>query len=165
MHGPAVASLAVGRTIGVAPEADLYYIAAMTGRRGLFGWTYNFHDYAQGVRRVLEINDQLPADRKIRFAEHGDRLLVAMDARTLASHVGTEDYLFSSQGGWNWSIPYLAGAYCLAAQVHPSLTPEKFWSLALQTGRTTRIEHDGKQLPLGPILNPAALINALGTAR
>ncbi|HMF36022.1 MAG TPA: hypothetical protein VKF17_05255 [Isosphaeraceae bacterium] len=239
MHGPAVASLAVGRTIGVAPEADLYYIAAMTGRRGLFGWTYNFHDYAQGVRRVLEINAQLPADRKIRviaiqvgweknqrgydeitaacaaakaagllvvsssieqvhglkfhglgrppladpdrfesyrpgswwarefprFAEHGDRLLVAMDARTLASHVGTEDYLFSSQGGWNWSIPYLAGAYCLAARVHPSLTPEKFWSLALQTGRTTRIEHDGKQLPLGLILNPTALINALGTAR
>ncbi len=39
MHGPAVVSLAVGRTIGVAPEADLYYIDAMTGSRGLFGWS------------------------------------------------------------------------------------------------------------------------------
>ena len=28
MHGPAVASIAVGKTIGVAPNADLYYIAA-----------------------------------------------------------------------------------------------------------------------------------------
>ncbi len=27
MHGAAVASIAVGKTVGVAPEADLYYIA------------------------------------------------------------------------------------------------------------------------------------------
>ena len=27
MHGPAVASIAVGKTVSVAPEADLYYIA------------------------------------------------------------------------------------------------------------------------------------------
>jgi hypothetical protein len=61
-----------------------------------------------------------------RFAELRDRLLVPMDSRTVASHVGTEDYFFTSQGGWSWSIPYLAGAYCLAAQVHPSITPEEF---------------------------------------
>ncbi len=67
-------------------------------------------------------------------------------------------------GGWSWSIPYLAGAYCLAAQVHPSITPEEFWALALKTGRTTRIEQGGKQLPLGPILDPTALIDALGSA-
>ena len=34
MHGPAVASIAVGKTIGVAPEADLYYIGSWTGDRG-----------------------------------------------------------------------------------------------------------------------------------
>ena len=185
MHGPAVASLAVGRTIGVAPEADLYHIAAMTGHRGPLGWTYDFRDYARAVRRVLEINDQLPADRKIRaiaiqvgwtksqrgydeitsaceaakaagllvvsssmeevhglkfhglgrppladpdrfesyrpgswwwsrgfpaMTERGDRLLVPMDARTLASHVGEDAYFFASQGGWSWCIPYLAGS-------------------------------------------------------
>lgn len=31
MHGPAVASIAVGRTVGVAPGADVYYIAEQHG--------------------------------------------------------------------------------------------------------------------------------------
>jgi hypothetical protein len=67
MHGPAVASIAVGRTVGVAPEADLYYIGSWTGDRGKDGsFTYNFHYYAQAVRRILEINKQLPEGRKIR---------------------------------------------------------------------------------------------------
>ena len=60
MHGPAVASIAVGRTIGVAPEADLYYIGV-----GDNPFMY-VHYYAQGIRRILEINEQLPEDRKIR---------------------------------------------------------------------------------------------------
>ena len=36
MHGPAVASIAVGKTVGVAPEADLYYISSVNG--SLFAW-------------------------------------------------------------------------------------------------------------------------------
>jgi len=36
MHGPAVASIAVGRTVGVAPGADLYYIAEQHGVFGLW---------------------------------------------------------------------------------------------------------------------------------
>ncbi|MEW6364688.1 MAG: S8 family serine peptidase [Acidobacteriota bacterium] len=67
MHGAAVASIAVGKTLGVAPEADLYYIGAWTGdwlSGGGFDW--NFTYYAQGVRRILAINKQLPTDRKIR---------------------------------------------------------------------------------------------------
>jgi hypothetical protein len=63
LHGAAVASIAVGKTVGVAPEADLYYIGSSLGLRGL---PTNFRFYASGVRRVLKINDQLPADRKIR---------------------------------------------------------------------------------------------------
>ena len=67
MHGPAVASIAVGKTIGVAPEADLYYVGSWTGDFGDFGaFTFNFRYYAQAVNRILEINRQLPADRKIR---------------------------------------------------------------------------------------------------
>lgn len=67
MHGPAVASIAVGKTVGVAPQADLYYIAETHGtwKPGLpFKW--DFHWVAESIDRLLEINRTLPPDRKIR---------------------------------------------------------------------------------------------------
>ena len=74
MHGPAVASLAVGGTVGVAPEADLYFIGEWHGRfspltallRRQKMHTFDFTPTAQSIRRLLEINRQLPQDRKIR---------------------------------------------------------------------------------------------------
>jgi hypothetical protein len=68
MHGPAVASLAVGSSCGVAPKADLYYIGAWPGffGDGPEGFTYDFTAYAQALDRVMEINSRLPAERKIR---------------------------------------------------------------------------------------------------
>ncbi|MGD0172929.1 MAG: S8/S53 family peptidase [Anaerolineales bacterium] len=68
MHGPAVASLAVGRTTGVAPDADLYFIAV----NGLVQSSTestpktDFRYLAQAVRRILEVNKRLPRDRRIR---------------------------------------------------------------------------------------------------
>jgi len=69
MHGPAVASIAVGNTVGVAPEADLYYIGAWIGdwAHDTNNFTYNFKYYAQAVHRILEVNKNLPEDRKIRI--------------------------------------------------------------------------------------------------
>jgi hypothetical protein len=64
MHGAAVASIAVGKTLGVAPEADLYYINGFTGKCGETPEMY--HCLAQGIRRILQINQQLPEERKIR---------------------------------------------------------------------------------------------------
>jgi hypothetical protein len=67
MHGPAVASIAVGKTLGVAPDADLYYIATWAGDfQGKDGLQFNFRYYAQAIQRVLQINRHLPQDRKIR---------------------------------------------------------------------------------------------------
>jgi hypothetical protein len=69
MHGPAVASIAVGKTTGVAPEADLYYIGCYAGDLGIGGannFTYNYHYIAQGIQRLLDINRHLPKERKIR---------------------------------------------------------------------------------------------------
>jgi Subtilase family len=68
MHGPAVASIAIGQTVGVAPEADLYYIGAWAGDWGPAPgqFTYNFTYYAQAVRRLLAIDQLLPKGRKIR---------------------------------------------------------------------------------------------------
>jgi hypothetical protein len=237
MHGPAVASIAVGKTVGVAPEADLYYIATWAGDWGENGLIYNFRYYAQAVRRILEINEQLPEDRKIRVISmqigwgpkqagydeitaaceeakaagmlivcssieqvHGfkfhalgrspladpdtfesyepgmfwakgfyagrrfsDRLLIPMDSRTTASPCGADDYVFYRQGGWSWSIPYIAGMYALAVQVDTTITPNRFWSLALETGHTIELKYEGQTIPLGPILNPVALIEKLRT--
>ena len=239
MHGAAVASIAVGRTVGVAPGADLYYIGAWTGDWGPQpnDFTWNFTYYAQAVHRILEINKNLPEDRKIRViamqvgwhpsqkgydeitnavntakAEgvfvissslqdthglnfHGlgrsplsdpndfwsyqpglwwqdsffskketlkaQTLLIPMDSRTTASPTGTEDYVFYREGGWSWSIPYIAGMYALSVQAKPEITPEEFWETALQTGRTIQIGHNGKEYDFGVILDPQALIEAI----
>jgi len=229
MHGVAVSSFAVGETVGVAPAADLYFVATTVGI------SEDFRYLAQAIRRILEVNEALPRNRRIQaiavavgwnqdslgydeiraaaeearaarllvvsssieevhgFRFHGlgrqpladpdasesyepgwwwaesfyagerfsDRLLIPMDSRTAASPTGSSDYAFFRQGGWSWAIPYLAGMYALAAQVDPEITPERFWALALETGRTIEVNHEGRALPLGPILDPAALIQAL----
>jgi len=228
MHGVAVSSLAVGETVGVAPEADLYYLATTVDMGGDFSYL------ARAIQRILEVNEELPRNRRIRTiavavgwtqdslgydgiraaaAEaraagllvvsssieevHGfkfdglgrhpladpdafesyepgwwaeslfggerlsGRLLVPMDSRTVASPTGSADYTFFRCGGWSWAIPYLAGMYALAAQVDPAITPDEFWTTALETGRTIEVDHEGQAIPLGPILDPAGLIQAL----
>ena len=234
MHGAAVASLAVGKTVGVAPEADLYYIGSSVTDFG--GLVANFRHYAQAIRRILQVNTQLPAERKIRVISmqvgwerfqlgysdiaaacndakaaglfvvsssledvHGfkfngmgrspladpdkfesyepgifwgvefpaatwlaGRLLVPMDSRSKACYLGPNEYFFCRQGGWSWSIPFIAGIYALACQVDPKITPDRFWELARKTGRTIPLKRDGKEVPLGPIMDPVALIDALG---
>jgi hypothetical protein len=67
MHGAAVSSIAVGKTVGVAPEADLYFIAETHGTQSaLRRFKWDFKWLAQSIDRLLEINRTLPADRKIR---------------------------------------------------------------------------------------------------
>jgi hypothetical protein len=235
MHGPAVASIAVGKTVGVAPSADMYFIATGNCRAGQSYEELDLSCRAVAIRRIVEINKSLPQNRKIRvlsmafgwmpankgydeivaavneakaagifvisssieetygFKFHGlgrnplanpddvgsylpgswwardfyagkygePRLLVPMDSRTTANPNGYEDYAFFREGGWSWSIPYLAGMYALAAQVKPEITPEEFWKIALETGQTIEILHEGQTYQLGPILDPATLIAAL----
>jgi hypothetical protein len=221
MHAPAVASLAVGKSVGVAPEADLYLIGM---GEGLQRFPFYSHHIAQGIRRLLEINERLPESRRIRVISisHGtspgmlgndsllraveeaeargilvlvcggagqdhvrglavsptadrddfrsysvtwirgtDCLFVPMESRTTASPTGTEDYVFYSPGGASWTIPYVAGAYALAVQVQPRITPEKFWTLALKTGRYNSTEVNGSESTVGPILDMEVLIEAL----
>jgi len=59
MHGPSVASLLVGKTIGVAPGANLYYVSAPS-------WKADSSYYARALDYILEENTQLPSDNKIR---------------------------------------------------------------------------------------------------
>lgn len=66
MHGSAVASIAVGRDVGVAPGAKLYYIACDFGHFTDDGYAYDLSILADGIYRVLEINRSLPQGEKIR---------------------------------------------------------------------------------------------------
>jgi hypothetical protein len=60
MHGAGVASIALGKTVGVAPEAELYYIAMH------FDYEDTVRRIARSIHRILEVNEQLPRDNKIR---------------------------------------------------------------------------------------------------
>jgi len=225
MHGPAVASIAVGKTVGVAPEADLYYIAVRN-----YPMSSILHNYAQGVRRLLEVNRRLPKEHRIRAislsvgygpgtpgyedfisavkeaevegifvawcgskqfpirglgvppsanrddfnaytvpqwfqsspqASDAGPLFVPMDSRTTASPTGVNDYVFYGPGGASWTVPYAAGAYALAVQVDPNITPEQFWSLALKTGHNLRMKDNGHDVAVGRILDMPSLVKAL----
>ena len=60
MHGPAVASIAVGKECGVAPGASLYYFAVPTWK-----WLRN-EPWAEQLERVIELNRTLTNTPKIR---------------------------------------------------------------------------------------------------
>ena len=59
MHGPAVASLLAGKTIGVAPDANIYYAAWPS-------WLQDSRYAADALDWVLEQNEALPEGEKIR---------------------------------------------------------------------------------------------------
>jgi hypothetical protein len=228
VHASAVASIAVGRTVGVAPGAELYFVStpAESPRTMLL----MPHLFAQAIRRLVEINRALPADRKIRaislshgwgdaglgahdadeavamaraeriaffsvthdFAYGGlgrpplddpdsfdayvsswmwrdDRFgslsrtrlfSIPIDNRTMASEAGPETMVYFSMGGFSMGPPFIAGTYALAAQVDPSITPERFFALAMRHARR-KPQADADRRMASVILDPAALIAAL----
>jgi len=241
MHGPAVASIAVGKTVGVAPEADLYYISSSNESRFSNIYYFLFKKikyltpkwYVKSIYRILEINKKLPQDKKIRvisiswncdrkdflqavkdadkegvfviscaiqkthnlrfnglgkeslknpddinsfspglwwaksFYTNPDEfkidstLMVPMDSRCTASQSGNNSYVFYINGGWSWSVPYIAGLYALACQVNQGITPKEFWNKALETGDVIEIEKNNKKYKLGKIVNPVKLMESL----
>ncbi|MBN1800825.1 MAG: hypothetical protein JW891_04920 [Candidatus Lokiarchaeota archaeon] len=82
------------------------------------------------------------------------RVLVPMDSRTTASPTGIGDYVFYRAGGWSWAIPYIAGAYALACQVDPAITPARFLEIAIETG--VPLFYQGYNI--GKIINPNHII-------
>jgi hypothetical protein len=89
------------------------------------------------------------------------RLLAPMDSRTFADAYSEDGYLFDRVGGRSWVMPYLAGVYALVAQIYPTITPEQFWDLALDTGDWNVVETENGIESLGPILNPGEMIRVL----
>ena len=69
MHGTAMSSIAVGKTIGTAPGANLYFIGVFSTKRRKKGTSRvksDFYNEARAINRLLEINERLPENRKIR---------------------------------------------------------------------------------------------------
>jgi hypothetical protein len=67
MHGPAVASIAVGKDVGVAPGAELYYIAEWHARSsGAGGFEFELAPLARSIDRLVAISKTLPRERRIR---------------------------------------------------------------------------------------------------
>jgi hypothetical protein len=94
MHAPGVASIAVGKTVGVAPEADLYLIAErhITGS-GARQEIEDLFPVVESIDRILAIDAGLPAGRKIRVISmsfgyqdqhHGYEAMVQAVARAKA---------------------------------------------------------------------------------
>ncbi len=66
MHGPAVASIAVGKNVGVAPEADLYFIAQFHCKFVGGETVEKLASVAESINRIVKINSQLNQRNRIR---------------------------------------------------------------------------------------------------
>jgi hypothetical protein len=65
-HGGLVTSILVGRTCGVAPEADVYYVGSHNFDIGKDSQVPNVAHYARAIDRLLEVNAKLPREKRIR---------------------------------------------------------------------------------------------------
>lgn len=66
MHGPAMASLAVGKSIGVAPKANLYFVGCDNEDIKNGTSQIDFIPMAKAIDKILEINQKLSMQNKIR---------------------------------------------------------------------------------------------------
>lgn len=248
MHGAALASIAVGKNCGVAPEADLYYWAFNNildySKEGYDTEDIDWDGYARAIDRVAEVNEKLPKEKKIRViaiargysftgeestdkriqnmldaisraeeagifvvttstnrnydflspeedviaglgkidpagdaddisnytlgswqweqAEYYENsLLVPMDDRAVADMSG-DTYVFYADGGWSWTVPYVAGMYALCAQVDSDITPEEFFRKAMETSTVIeRSKEAGGEKYTFHVLNPQPLIESI----
>ena len=65
MHGSPIVSIAVGKEIGVAPEAVLTYFA-------IPAWEQSNLPYIRSFRRIFQLDEILPAEEKIRVVSISD---------------------------------------------------------------------------------------------
>ena len=73
MHGPPIASIAVGRTCGVAPGARLSYFAVPM-------WKPDNAPYCEAIEKILDENEKLPLKERVR--------VVSISTGMFANHAG-----------------------------------------------------------------------------
>ena len=147
LHGTAVASIAAGKTTGVAPEADLYFtgIGIITAEpiRDLFvtatRYAHTGMSHALAIRRILEMNRRLEPGRKIRvismsmgfgpslFGLNQTRAAI-VEARGAGIFVSTIDLNFAPIGPVNMASP-------LGPEAYTTYPPAVSWAIAYWAGR------------------------------
>ncbi len=67
-HGPLVTSILAGKTCGVAPEADIYFVGCHNFDKSETDKSTipNATHYARAIEMLLEVNARLPREKKIR---------------------------------------------------------------------------------------------------
>ena len=147
MHGSAVTSIAVGKNCGVAPDADVYYIASTFGRYGAGGMKMNLNYMADSIDRVLEINTYLPAEKKIRVisisrgfsVEKGsDEVRAAIER---AKEAGVFVITTSTEDNYGFTLMGLGKELTTDPNDISSYGPGHFWSDSFYSGYMPDASH------------------------
>lgn len=120
MHGAAVASIALGKHVGVAPDALLYYIAddVGTGTEEEGNFIRDMRFYAKDIDRLIELNKTLPDGEKIRVismsvgyisdtkgaAEMDAAIARARAAKIAVVYINSNDELMENYAGMGWKV-------------------------------------------------------------
>lgn len=155
-HSTAVASIAVGRRVGAAPMADLYFVGVgMNWAREPIGnwWVAARRGVHAGqtlplaIGRILELNRRLPVGRRIRALSisvgGGRSLQSAIDAaRREGLFVSAADLHLPRLGPVTFASPAAPNAYTTGT------VPAGSWAIAYMAGRyALACEEDPKTTP------------------
>ena len=135
MHGPAVASIAVGESVGVTPEANLYFVASGGCNRDVNTQSLDYSCIARDILRIVEINKGLPPDQEIRVLSisigwmpdstgHDDIMAAVGTAMTAGIFVITVN-LYETHG---WNILGLGRSALADPNRFESFLPGVYWA-------------------------------------
>lgn len=71
-----------------------------------------------------------------------------------------DDYSYTPEVNWSYTVQYLADLYALSCQVRPDITPQEFWETAYRTGIGRSVQRGGTTVA-ARIVNPPGLIAQL----
>jgi hypothetical protein len=145
-HGTATASIAAGKTVGVAPEADLYFVGLgmIWSGEPIGNWfaaapraVHTGQAVGLAIRRVLEMNRRLGPDRKIRAISLAVGVGIRwLDERNVAIAQARAQGIFVSEPDLH-PRPFgpVLVASPAATDAYTSAGPAPSWAIAYWAGR------------------------------
>ena len=147
-HGNAVASIATGKNIGVAPGAKLYYVSA-DSRDSEDKITYQY--YAEAINKLLDINKQLPENKKIRaisisWSFSDENIPFYKEAQEAIERAVSENVIIFCTDMYK----YMDFTFCSGADRNPLGNPDNLAAYSLGTWEKNNYEghKDGILFPM-----------------